>query len=353
MDCSESPPQSIAVLRLGALGDICMTVPLVTALKRYFPAATIYWIIGKNMASLVRGLEGIELIEVDKPKGIKGYYQCYQQLKPYRFDVLLATQASLRSNLVCALIKAKIKYGYGRLHQRDGQRLFVNKTVPANAEHLVDSFMQFAYALGVPPHELEWDLPVTRQDDDFARQSLEGMKRPIILVSPVASKEERNWCNQRYINVCRSLIDRWDCSIVIVGDTSPVSLQSANNIAKGLGEHCLNLAGKSHLKQLVAIIRQGDLLIAPDTGPAHIASAVNVPVVGLYAVAPPEKTGPYRSIDLTVNRFPEAVKTYLKKDINQISWRQRVHDHRAMLLIQEEDVIQRCHEVLEIRHKKS
>jgi heptosyltransferase I len=108
----------------------------------------------------------------------------------------------------------------------------------------------------------------------------------------------------------------------------------------------LNLIGETNPKQLAAILAKAKVLVAPDTGPVHIATAVDTPVVGLYAVASPELSGPYHSQNLVVNRFPDAVRTILGKDPDEVPWKTRVKSSRAMELITVKDVISKLETVL-------
>ena len=96
--------------------------------------------------------------------------------------------------------------------------------------------------------------------------------------------------------------------------------------------------GRSSLKQLLALIRAARLVICPDSGPAHIATTVNTPVIALFATSNPDRTGPYLSRDLVVNRYPDAVRTYLKRGVEELRWGQRVRDPNAMNLITIADV---------------
>ncbi len=111
--------------------------------------------------------------------------------------------------------------------------------------------------------------------------------------------------------------------------------------------------GKSSLKRLTALLDEVDVLLSPDTGPLHIAQAMGTPVVGLYAVAPPEKTGPYFSQRWVVNKYPLAVKTILKKDPAKVSWHERVHSSNAMKLIEVSEVVSKLDELFSELFSKS
>ncbi len=101
----------------------------------------------------------------------------------------------------------------------------------------------------------------------------------------------------------------------------------------------IDLAGATSLGQLAALYQEVELLIAPDTGPAHIATAVGTSVIGLYAVAPGELSAPYCSRDLLVDKYPDAVKRFLKKDMSKLRWVTRVHHPQTMSLITVVDVM--------------
>jgi heptosyltransferase I len=335
------PIKSIAILRLGALGDVCLTIPLIRTLQRHLPQTEIVWIISRAMYAFVEGLSGVRFIIVDKPKSLKDYWRCYQMFKQYHFDALLVPQATMRSNLLCMLINAKQKYGYKRLHSRDGQRFFVNRTVTALPEHLLDSFMRFAEPFGITDKVIDWQLPLSEADWQWAKQQLSVYPGKWLAICPAASKPERNWFIDRYVQVVNELADHWEFNVVLIGGPSELEKQMAKEIRQQLKTNCVDLVGKSTLKQLTTVVGCSDVVISPDTGPAHIATAMRIPVVGLYAVAPAEKTGPYFSQATTVNKFAQAVQTILHKDPAKVWWHERVHSQEAMKLISVAEVLEK------------
>ena len=108
----------------------------------------------------------------------------------------------------------------------------------------------------------------------------------------------------------------------------------------------IDAIGESSLKGLLALIDGARAVIAPDSGPVHMANAMGTPTVGLFATTNPERAGPYRWQDFVVNRYPEAVRTYLHKDPDTLSWGQRVRHPDAMSLIRADDVIDRLEALL-------
>jgi heptosyltransferase I len=113
-----------------------------------------------------------------------------------------------------------------------------------------------------------------------------------------------------------------------------------------------NLIGATSAYILAAVLARADCLLAPDTGPVHLAGAVGTPVVGLYAVAPPQLSGPYLYPDLVVNRYPEAVRTILGQDPKLVKWTTRVHRGEPMRLIEIADVLSKLAQVFEKMDRK-
>lgn len=332
---------AIAILRLGAIGDICLTVPLIRTLQKYLPNTQLTWIISRSVFGLVEGLSGVEFIVIDKPKSLRDYWRCYQQFKPFHFDVLLVPQATLRSNLLCPFIKAKIKYGYDRLHSHDGQRFFVDQVVPAYPEHLLDTFLRFAEPFGITDKVIDWQLPIAESDWEWAKQQMLCEDHlPWLAICPAASKAERNWPVERFIETIHQLQQHLSFNVVLVGGHSASEKKLAMQITESCSVRCVNLVGKSTLKQLAATLGSVKGLLSGDTGPAHIATAMGTTVIGLYAVAPSKKTGPYYSADWVIDKFDDAVKTILKRDPLLVAWHDRVHSAEAMALISVEEVVQ-------------
>ena len=109
-----------------------------------------------------------------------------------------------------------------------------------------------------------------------------------------------------------------------------------------------NLIGMTSLKQLAALISAADLVICPDSCPAHIATSFGTPVLGLYATSNPQRTGPFASRKLTVNRYPDAAKKFLGKSVEQLHWGQRIRHPDAMALITVEEIMKKIDSFLDV-----
>jgi len=331
--------QSICLVRLSALGDVLMFVPLVRALQRHLPQAKLTWVISPLAYTLVEGMDGVEFIVLDKPKNLIDYWRFYRRLGGRKFDVLLAAQASLRANLLYPCIRATRKIGYDKARGNDGHCWFVNESITPGREHTLDGFLKFGEALGVTQAVPSWDLPVRPDDHAWARAALPDANIPVLVVNPAASKPERSWPAERYVQIIRFVLSRWNMQVVLTGGPGAHDKALGDAIAADVPE-VVNLIGKTKPKQLLALIGHATLVLCPDTGPSHMAAAMGTPVVALHAVTNLDISGPYTYQHLAINAYPEALRR-LNLTVDSAPWGKQVHEDWAMKLVSVDAVIAR------------
>ena len=190
-----------------------------------------------------------------------------------------------------------------------------------SSPHVLDGFMAFTETLGLAPCEPEWQLPVSDDDIRWADENIAGKKT--LIVAPAASKAFKNWTADGYA----ALIDHASqkgFSVILAGGPGKTEIELGQAIEARLSVPALNLIGKTTLLQLLALEKQADLVLAPDSGPAHLANAVGTPVIGLYAHHNPARTGPYNWRQYVVSAYDEAILVETGKSAQNVSWRTRV-----------------------------
>lgn len=337
----KAPPESICILRLSAIGDVMHMVPVVRTLQSQWPQTSITWIIGKTEAALVSDLPGVEFIIFDKATGFKGLANLRRQLRDRRFSVLLHMQVALRASLISLMIKASIKLGFDRKRAHDYQWLFTNHQIDAvPQQHVLDGFFEFLKKLGIEKREMLWDIPVTDSDKQFIQQQVPS-QQPLLVINPCSSVRRNNWRNwpsKHYAAIIDYATEQLNARVVLTGGPSDNEQAIATEVAALTNNTVINLVGRTSLKQLLALLEKASAVIAPDTGPAHMATAVNTPVIGLFASSNPKRTGPYLSQEWLVNRYPDAANQFLQKREDELAWGQRIRDPQVMDLVTIEDV---------------
>ncbi len=333
-----SPPPALCILRLSAVGDITHTLPVVRTLQQHWPHTRLTWIIGKTEYSLVYDIPGIEFIVFDKNQGWRAYQQLWQQLRQRRFDVLLHMQMSLRASLIALLIKSPIKLGFDKARAKDLQWLFTTDRIQARpGQHVIDSLLGFSAALGVDEHHYVWDIPIPAEAQAYAQQQLPD-DAPILIISPCSSMAYRNWTIAGYAAIADYAQQKYGMQVVLTGGPGSIERAYAQQISTLCKTKPIDLIGKTNLKQLLAILARARVVIAPDAGTAHLANAVGVPVIGLYAATNPDRARPYSYPQYVVNKYPEAVHAKLGKSVAEVPWGTRVRDAGTMQRITVADV---------------
>lgn len=324
------------------MGDVCHALPVVQTLRHAWPGTHFSWIIGKLEAQLVGDVPGIEFIPFDKAAGWRGYRDLRRRLHSAPFDLLLHMQMSLRSSLASRCLRAPARLGFDRERAHDYQWLFTTHRIPhVPREHVMDSFFGFARALGVEDKRLEWNIPVPEAAARRAREIIPD-DRPALLISPCANARFRNWRNwpcERYAPVAEFAVREFGWQVIVTGGPSEAEAEAASLIASTSPVPVTNLQGRTSLKELLALIRRARVLISPDSGPVHMATAVGTPVIGLYATTNPDRAGPYLSQQWRINRYPDAVRRFLGKSVEEVPWGTRVRDPGAMEMIESEEVV--------------
>lgn len=334
--------QSICVLRLSAIGDVCNVVAVVQAIQRHYPQAAITWVVGRVESQLLQGLPGVRLVVFDKRLGWRAYLQLWRELRDQRFDVLLHMQVALRANLASLCIRARRKIGFDWRTAKELHALFMRERVaPVQGKHVLDGFREFARAIGVPMQAPQWAMPIGVEHHDWAQQCLQrsGYERHLVLC-PSASLPHKNWLPERYAAVADYAAQQ-GFAVWLCGGPDATEQAMARFIlqASHTGpQQLINLTGQTHLQQLLALIEQATMVLSPDTGPAHMAVAVGTPVIGLYGIHNPDRTGPYGS-PYVVEVYHQHLLAQTGKAASQVKWGTRVKGAHVMQSIQVDTVI--------------
>ena len=336
--------KKIGLLRLSALGDVVLVVPLVNVLLKAFPDAEITWVTTQSTVDLLGPIKRVNWVVVEKPKSLGAISNNRKALRGLRFDTLLLLQASFSAHLVGMQISADRKIGFDRRRGKDFHRFFIDESIPCEDQHFVDAYLAFAQKIGVADQEASWAGAFANMDVDWANRTLpEGFPRVGIATTP--SKSERRWSEEGYREIIEYLVDR-DIVVCLFGGNGTEEISFNAKLASFFPGKIINLTGKTTLPQWSALISEINLLVAPDTGCVHVARALGTPMVGLYAVANPSLTGPYRDQGYCVNKYDEALNKYLP-DSKAKDYHLRVHHPDAMSLITSDEVIGKIDQVLE------
>ena len=339
-------PRSLCILRLSALGDATHVVPIVRTIQHAWPGTRITWIIGRPESRLLSLLPGVEFITIDKRSLRSGASTLRAALRGRRFDVLLHMQLALRASLFSTQIPANLRLGFDRGRARELQWLFTNRRItPRSDEHVLDSFFGFTDALGIVERRLEWNVPIPTEAQQWARQQIPD-GQPALIVSACSSHRARNWSVERYAAVIEHAARRHGLAVLLCGGPNDYERSVAAAIERAARVPVRNLVGADTLPQLLALISRARALLAPDSGPAHMATMVNTPVIGLYAATRVARSGPYLSRQWCIDRYAEAALRFRDRPASELPWSEKIEVPGVMDLIEVDAVCARLDELL-------
>ena len=321
-------PRSILVVMMSAVGDAIQVLPVVSALRRAFPDTHISWVLQPDPLSLVDGHPAVnEFVPFERGargrgfpslisgmRGVSSTAKALGQIAARQpggaFDLLLDLQVYFKAGLLTALVPARVKLGFDWRRARDLNWLFTTHRIPphpARFGHIQDQYFEFLRYVGVDPEPLEYGLTLSGEERVSQRRFFKSLGGPACAVVLGASDHRKNWTPRGYAEVVSELRGRFQLNSLLVGGHSVEEERMARAIMALSGEGVVDARGGG-LRRLLWLLDGASLVISPDTGPLHMARAMGVPVVGLFGLTNPKRSGPYhRFAELVVDgyaRFP-------------------------------------------------
>lgn len=303
----KAPPREILIVMLSALGDAVHVLPVVNALKRKWPESRITWVIQPVPYELVANHDAVDdYIIFHRRRGrhaAKSYQELRRSFQGRHFDLLINLQVYLKAGLITALAPADIKLGFDRKRARDMNWLFTNRRIPARPmQHVQDQYFEFVEYLGIDPHPVEWRIKLTPEERAQQSAFFEPLGRTCAIVVGT-SKPAKNWAAEHYASVIDALETEFGLRTVIVGGPSAFERDLTERIMQTSRVKPINALGND-IRKLVYLLDGANMVISPDTGPLHIARALDKPVIGLYGYTNPKRYGPYgKYADLMVDGY--------------------------------------------------
>ena len=342
----------ICVLRLSALGDCCHALSVIQSLRREFSDAKIFWIIGKTEHQLFKDLEGVEFIVVDKSHLARSLVNTFLGLRKYNFDLLLNLHASVSANLVSLCVRAGRKIGYDAARARDKQSWFCDESIPpSHNKHVADGMMDFVRHLNIEVLAPSWTPLALTPEEDRIKHYIDA-ERLTCIISPCSSqrygdKYNRSWSSKNFARIIRFLSEKKGIQVIISGGSSQIEKKYSDDFnSEVFNKNVLNLVGQTSVREMASLVKHADFVISPDSGPAHIATIMGKPVIGIYSMGNPNRTGPYNSMEFVVNRYPEALLKFSKKLVEEVKWGQKVKVPEAMELVRFNDVVEKINQLI-------
>ncbi len=302
----------ICVVMMSAVGDAVHVLPVLHALNRHSPDSRITWVLQPGPATLVRGHKHVDdIVLFDRSKGWRAFTDVRRDLSTREFDLVLDFQVYFKAGIVTSFTRAPVKLGFDRPRARDLNWLFTTDRIPPHEpQHVQDQYLEFLSALAIPNEQVVWELGPWEQERKWQRDFFARLDRPAAAIVVATSKPQKDWLPERWAEVVDVLYQDFGLQPVLVGGRTEREL-AAERVIMDRARHKPVSALGSGLRNLVGILDGSALVLAPDTGPLHMAVALNRPVISLMGYTNPKRTGPYRRFhDLIVDAYGEPGEDY-------------------------------------------
>jgi len=305
MSESSPPPKRILLCRTDRLGDVILSLPCATLLKRMLPESRICFLARSYPASIIQMHADVDDVIEYHPD--ENAVELERVLRDHRFDAAIALLPERRVaqllKRAAIPIRAGIAYRWHsrlftyrhREHRKDNLRheaeynlnlVFATFAAEGNWENLLPPESLFPLPLEIPQ---KTGARITKLRDELCQGG-----RRLVVLHPGGGGSAHRWPAQNYADLAKALSRLEDVALVISGISSERDL--CKRIHEAGGERCANLCGDLNLQELAALLRHSDLLITNSTGPLHLGRAVGAKVIGLYPsihAMSPRRWGPY------------------------------------------------------------
>ena len=276
----------VLLIKPSSFGDVIHTLPIAHALRHHPGIEALDWVVNTEYKSLLENNPDVtRLITFPRHQVFgRSLLNFLSELRREFYDWVIDFQGLFRSGVMTQLARGKRKIGMS--DSREGARFFYSEVIPISANHAVERYQQVLQNLGVKCGSLIFPLPKPVE--------IEGVPNSFILIHPSSRWPTKELPEKLVIDLVKQLAPK---PILIVGQGKAWNLPGV-----------IDFTNRTSLKELIGLIQKAEAVISTDSGPMHVAAALNKPLVALFGPTSPVKTGPWtensRILQLNLSCIP-------------------------------------------------
>jgi heptosyltransferase-1 len=287
----------ILVVRLGAMGDIIHALPAAVSLKHGFPGSRVTWVVEPRWAPLLEGNPFVDRVVLLDRHSRAGLARAWRELRAERFDFAVDFQGLIKSAMVASAARTDRIYGFDRAIARESlaAMFYSDKSAP-RALHRVDRNLELAAAAGATTSLRSFPLPPGRAEAPLPAGGF-------VLACPLSGWRAKQWPLEYYAQLAELL--RREAGIPLVLNGPPAAREELASV-RGAMLHLSSIEG------LIDATRRAAAVVGVDSGPLHVAAALERPGVAIFGPTDPAQTGPYGG-SFTALRIAAAITSYKRR----------------------------------------
>ena len=327
----------ILIVRLGSMGDILHSLPVLASLRESYPEWEVDWLVETRWRPLLDGIPELSrIVEFDtlawrrqplSRESWRAVREAASELRERRYDCAMDLQASLKSAAACFLSGAGEILGFETpwLKEPACGVFYTRKAAATGTVHMVETNLAMAAALGARPGPVRFPLP----PGDPASLPADLPKGGLAILNPGAGWRSKLWPTKNYARVCDAV--EGELSLPVVLNCGPGEEELAQQVIQSCGNARPRIYSGS-VPGLIALLRRSRLMVGPDTEPVHLAAALGVPTVGLFGPTDPRRNGPYGPCHVAL-RPNGAMTSHRRSDSAEIM--EQIHPDQVLAAIRE------------------
>lgn len=294
-------PRNVLAIKLRYLGDVLLATPTLQALKLAYPAARLTVLVNRGTEDILRGNPHVdEILPLDRGS-ILQQSRFILDIRSRRFDTVIDLTDGDRAAFLTWISGAGVRIGFNA-EQRWTGRCYTTVVTGGAGVHRIERDLAALAPLGIEPRDRIPRIWLGPEDDarvdQLAAQLGIASDRSWVVIQPGARYWFKAWPPERFAEVADRLNDRFGCQVLVTGSPQEAALTQA--VVDHAKSRLLNIAGRSDVRTLAALLKRSSLFVGNDTGAMHIAAAVGAPVVGLFGPSNPVEWGPRGSLAETI-----------------------------------------------------
>ena len=295
---------NILIVKLGSIGDIVHTLPALAALRHAFPEAHIDWLVESRSKEILIDNPCLdELLEVDTLRWRRRFFapgtwvaiaERLRAMRSRRYDAVFDFQGLWKSGVLSRLTRSGKRIGFARGHLREsGSSLFTDERLspPDETPHVIDRNLYLLRAIGIETTDRAFPIAVPEEIRSRAEQGLASVGlSDFVALNPGGGWPTKRWSLERYGALAAEI--RRELRLPSLVFWGPGEDGMAERIV-ATSDGAARVAPTTTLREMIPYLERARLFVGGDTGPLHIASALGVPVVGLFGPTDPARNGPF------------------------------------------------------------
>ena len=318
---------NILIVKLSAIGDVIHTLPSLAALRKLYPKADITWVVEEASSDIIRGHPHLDRMIISRRKRwvenlkklhdikttIADIRSFVKTLRDRKYDIVIDFHGLFKSSMIVLLSGGKRKLGYDSMQELSG--LFLNEKIFEDMKkHAVDRYLDFIRYLGTDIDNPDFNIPIEEGNkiriETLLRSKNIDIAEPFVTINPVAFWDTKLWEDDKFARLCDKIVEELKQKVVFTGSKGHGNIERIRSM---MTFPSVNLEGQTTLRDLAYLYRLSGLLITTDSGPMHIAAAMNTPTVALFGPTDPSRTGPYGKGHIVVRKEMPCSPCFLKK----------------------------------------